>query len=89
MQFVIVTGSHGRVLAELDSEGRPLKGSLRICNEEQIKNMSAGSLRLYRNKIQAWIELVHEHGTPEAIRTIDFLRAATTRATRERTLPVC
>ena len=85
MQYVITNGSHGRALAKLDDNGEP-QGSIRICTQAQIQNMSAGSRRLYRKKILSWNEAVHQHGTPEAIRTIDYLRNATSPV---RETPVC
>ena len=92
MQYVIIVGSHGRIIAKLDEAGNST-GSMRICSEANINNMSDGSFDLYRKKVFAWATLIHEHGTPEAIRTIDFLRAACgrSRTTRARAdgPPVC
>lgn len=89
MQYLIITGSHGRVLVEQDSSGETTS-TMRICSEDQINSMSAGSFKLYRNKVFEWRDAVHEHGTPEAIRTIDFLAAACGRSKRQRReLPVC
>lgn len=46
---------------------------LRVLTEDQIAKMSDGSFRHYKRKVNAWRESVHNHGTPEAIRTIDYL----------------
>ena len=67
--------------------------AMRVCSEEAIENMSDGSFKLYNKKVMAWRSLVHEHGTPQAIRTIDFLAAACGRSKRHRRRlanpPVC
>lgn len=94
MQYLIITASHGRVLAKQDSAGE-VQETIRICNEEQIKDMNPGSLRLYRRKVLAWRTPVHENGTTSAIKTIDFLAGATARAAtaataaRQNNPPVC
>jgi hypothetical protein len=75
LQYSIAVGAHGRSIAGRAYD-QAFRESLRICTEEEINNMSDGSFKLYRQKIFALDEGIHVHGTPEAIRTIDFLKSA-------------
>lgn len=91
MQYTVHNFENGRKLVQQDPEGKI--STLRICTENQIDSMSSGSFKLYRQKISQWFNEVHLHGTPEAIRTIDFLKNACQRSknkrTRQQNPPVC
>ena len=69
MQSYIVEEA-GQRLIFLEGE----KTRMRVANEKVISNMNNGSLKIYRTKIMVWSDRVHTHGTPEAIRTIDYLK---------------
>jgi hypothetical protein len=56
------------------------KVNLRILTEDEIQNMSEGSLRLYRRKVQDIRPLIHNSGTPQSVKSIDYLFHATNRA---------
>lgn len=86
MQITVKEKNGSRALVFEDEESTT---TIRICTEAQIQNMSAGSLKLYRRKLRDWEDLVHKYGTPQAIRTMDFLVNACKRTVRSNNPPVC
>lgn len=52
----------------------------RILTEEEIENMSKGSLRGYIKKIRTIRSGVHACGTPQAVKTVDYLWHTSQRA---------
>jgi len=92
-QYAIVHNSTGsRSIAYKNAAGKTIV-TMRICSEEQINSMSHGSFKGYRSRIFDWSEAVHSCGTPEAIRTIDFLMNACKRSktlrSRNNNPPLC
>lgn len=78
---IVVDEESGQRFIKLEGE----KSRLRILTEENIAKMGDRSFKLYRQKIAAWNDRVHQGGTPEAIKAIDYLRNATARSESERT----
>lgn len=81
MQFTIERRGNQNYIVNISDHGP--KTNLRILTEDEIRSMSRGSLNLYRRKALDIRPLVHQTGTPQAVRSIDYLFHATNRRWRE------
>jgi hypothetical protein len=50
------------------------KKKIRIQTEEGIFKMSTGSLKMYKQKVIKHHGDIHNHGTPQAVKSVDYLR---------------
>ena len=58
--------------------------SVRIITEARMEQLTAANLRAYRQKVMSMRDEVHQYGTPQAIRAIDFAATAAARITSRR-----
>jgi len=76
--YVAEENSQRKIICAADNKG------IRILTKEAFANMSDGSLKGYKKKVIDHHAEIHQHGTIQAIKAIDYLRHTINRELGER-----